>query len=148
MRPINILSMILAGGIGERLYPLTSNRCKPTVPFGGNFRIIDFTLMNCVCSGLRRIHVLTQYHAQSLNRHRVERWNFLASELGEYIEMVPPKMRGATGYYHGTAHAIYRNLEMLDQKLLSADSRAGTVHSLSFWSMVWNATFPCSILTR
>ena len=115
MRPINILPMILAGGIGERLYPLTSNRCKPAVPFGGNFRIIDFTLMNCVCSGLRRIHVLTQYHAQSLNRHRVERWNFLASELGEYIEMVPPKMRGASGYYHGTAHAIYRNLEMLDQ---------------------------------
>jgi glucose-1-phosphate adenylyltransferase len=115
MRPINILPMILAGGVGERLYPLTSNRCKPAVPFGGNFKIIDFTLMNCVCSGLRRIHVLTQYHAQSLNRHRIERWNFLSSELGEYIEMVPPKMRAATNYYQGTADAIFRNLDLLDR---------------------------------
>jgi len=115
MRPINILSMILAGGIGERLYPLTANRCKPVVPFGGNFRIIDFTLMNCVCSGLRQVHVLPQYHAQSLNRHRVERWNFLSSELGEYIEMLPPKMRAASGFYHGTADAIYRNLDLLDR---------------------------------
>ncbi len=112
---MNVLPMILAGGIGERLYPLTSNRAKPAVPFGGNFRIIDFTLMNCVCSGLRNIHVLTQYHTQSLNRHRSERWNFLASELGEYIDLVPPKMRAPTGVYQGTADAIYRNLDLLDQ---------------------------------
>lgn len=115
MRPINVLSMILAGGVGERLYPLTSNRSKPAVPFGGNFRIIDFTLMNCVASDLRRIHVLTQYHAQSLNAHRVERWNFLPRELGEYIEMVPPKMRAATSVYQGTADAIYRNIDLLDK---------------------------------
>jgi glucose-1-phosphate adenylyltransferase len=115
MRSMNVLPMILAGGIGERLYPLTSNRAKPAVPFGGNFRILDFTLMNCVCSGLRRIHVLTQYHTQSLNRHRSERWNFLSSELGESIELVPPKMRAPTGVYQGTADAIYRNLDLLDQ---------------------------------
>ena len=83
MRSLNVLTMILAGGIGERLFPLTANRCKPAVPFGGNFRIVDFTLMNCVLSGYRQIHVLTQYHAQSLNRHRVERWHCLSSELGE-----------------------------------------------------------------
>ncbi len=115
MRSINILPMILAGGIGERLYPLTSNRCKPAVPFGGNFRIIDFTLMNCVLSGLRNVHVLTQYHTQSLNQHQSERWNFLSSELGESIDLVPPKMRAPTGVYQGTADAIYRNLDLLDR---------------------------------
>ena len=107
--------MLLAGGIGERLYPLTSNRAKPAVPFGGNFRVIDFTLMNCVLSGLRNTHLLTQYHAQSLNRHLLERWNFLSSELGEYIELVPPKLRAAHGVYRGTADAIYRNLDLLDR---------------------------------
>jgi len=114
MRSIHVLPMILAGGIGERLYPLTSNRAKPAVPFGANFRIIDFTLMNCVCSGFRNIHILTQYHTQSLTKHRTERWNFLSSELGEYIELVPPKMRAPTGVYQGTADAIYRNLDLLD----------------------------------
>jgi glucose-1-phosphate adenylyltransferase len=108
--------MILAGGIGERLYPLTSNRAKPVVPFGGSFRILDFTLMNCVCSGFRRVHVLTQYHSQSLSRHLAGRWGFLSHELGEYIELVPPKMRAATGVYQGTADAIYRNLEFLDRE--------------------------------
>jgi glucose-1-phosphate adenylyltransferase len=107
--------MILAGGIGERLYPLTSNRAKPAVIFGGSFRILDFTLMNCVGSGFRRIHVLTQYHAQSLNRHKAERWSFLSSEMGEYIDLVPPKMRAASGYYQGTADALFRNLDLLDR---------------------------------
>ncbi|HVR76123.1 MAG TPA: sugar phosphate nucleotidyltransferase [Planctomycetota bacterium] len=115
MRPMNVLTMILAGGIGERLYPMTGNRAKPAVPFGGSFKIIDFTLMNCVTSGLRRIHVLTQYHAQSLNRHCSERWNFLSSELGEFVELVPPKMRLPGSVYRGTADAIYRNLELLDR---------------------------------
>ena len=115
MRPVNVLPMILAGGIGERLYPLTSNRAKPVVPFGGSFRILDFTLMNCVCSGLRRVHVLTQYHSQSLSRHLAGRWGFLSNQLGEYIELVPPKMRAATGVYQGTADAIYRNLDLLDR---------------------------------
>ncbi|MEM7232435.1 MAG: sugar phosphate nucleotidyltransferase [Planctomycetota bacterium] len=115
MRPVKVLTMILAGGVGERLYPLTAQRSKPAVPFGGNFRIIDFTIMNCVLSGLRNIHLLTQYHSLSLAAHRSERWSFLSSELGEFIEVVPPKMRTATGFYHGTADAIYRNLDILDR---------------------------------
>ncbi|MBI4603705.1 MAG: NTP transferase domain-containing protein, partial [Planctomycetes bacterium] len=115
MRPISVLPMILAGGIGERLYPLTSNRAKPAVPFGGSFRVIDFTLMSCVCSGFRNIHVLTQYHTQSLNQHAKSRWSFLASELGEQVEIVPPKMRAAGNVYLGTADAIYRNLDLLDR---------------------------------
>lgn len=115
MRPIKILSMILAGGIGERLYPLTATRCKPVVPFGGKFRIIDFTLMNCVCSGLRQIYVLPQYHAHSLNRHHFTRWNFLSGELGEYIELLPPRMHAVTSFYRGTADAIFRNLDLLDR---------------------------------
>lgn len=106
--------MILAGGRGKRLYPLTANRSKPSVPFGGNFRIVDFTIMNCVLSGLRSIHLLTQYHSVSLDRHRNERWNFLSPELGEFIEIDPPKMRTTTGYYNGTADAIYRNLDLLE----------------------------------
>ena len=115
MRPTKVLTMVLAGGIGERLYPLTANRSKPAVPFGGNFRIVDFTLMNCVLSGLRSIHLLTQYHSQSLGHHKNERWNFLSPELGEFVEIVPPKLRSATGFYHGTADALYRNLELLDR---------------------------------
>ncbi len=115
MRPVKVLTMILAGGVGERLYPLTAQRSKPAVPFGGNFRIIDFTLMNCVLSGLRDIHLLTQYHSLSLGEHKSRRWNFLSAELGEGIEIVPPKMRTSTGYYQGTADAIYRNLDLLER---------------------------------
>ena len=91
-----LVTMILAGGKGERLYPLTQDRSKPSVPFGGNFRILDFTLMNCVMSGIRRIHVLTQYHSLSLSSHIHERWSFLSGMLGEFIETVPPKMRTKT----------------------------------------------------
>lgn len=117
MRPVNVLTMILAGGIGERLYPLTSTRSKPAVPFGGNFRIIDFTLMNCLLSGLRQIHLLTQYYSTSLGRHKNQRWNFLSPEMGEFIELVPPKFRTRTGScsYQGTADAIYRNLDLLER---------------------------------
>ena len=115
MRSMNVLTMLLAGGVGERLFPLTANRCKPAVPFGGNFRIIDFTLMNCLLSDLRQVHILGQYHIQSLHSHQVSRWNFLSREFGEYIEMVPPKLRAATTHYQGTADAIYRNLDLLDR---------------------------------
>ncbi|MBI4605229.1 MAG: NTP transferase domain-containing protein [Planctomycetes bacterium] len=116
MQGVDVTTMILAGGMGERLFPMTCHRAKPAVPFGGNFRILDFTLINCVCSQLRRVHVLTQYHAQSLNRHYTQRWSFLSSELGEYIEMSPPKMRAARGHYQGTADAVYRNLDILDHQ--------------------------------
>src|SRR5256712_13578426 len=89
----NVLTMILAGGAGERLYPLTRDRAKPAVPFGGIYRIIDLTLSNCVNSGLRRIFVLTQYKALSLNRHIREGWSILATELSEFIQILAPMMR-------------------------------------------------------
>ena len=115
MRSWKVLTMLLAGGVGERLFPLTSNRCKPAVPFGGNFRIIDFTLMNCLLSGLRQVYVLGQYHVQSLHSHQRSRWGFLAGEFGEFIEIVPPKLRAVNGHYQGTADAIYRNLDLIDR---------------------------------
>jgi glucose-1-phosphate adenylyltransferase len=107
--------MVLAGGMGERLLPITSDRSKPAVPFGGNFRIIDFTLSNCVLSGIRRVYVLAQYHALSLIRHLRERWSFLPKEMGDFIEAVPSKLRTPTALYQGTADAIYRNLDILEE---------------------------------
>jgi len=112
---VRMVVMLLAGGMGERLFPITADRSKPAVPFGGNFRIIDFTLNNCVMSGIRQVHVLTQYHTLSLNRHIRDRWSFLSRELGEFIEVVPSKMRTPTGLYRGTADAIYRNLDILEE---------------------------------
>ncbi len=114
MRSVKVLTMILAGGVGERLYPLTARRSKPAVHFAGNFRIIDFTLMNCVLGGLRRIHLLTQYHSLSLGQHCSRRWHMLSPSLGEGIDLVPPKMRTSDGHYRGTADAIYQNLDLLD----------------------------------
>lgn len=103
------LVCLLAGGAGERLYPLTRDRAKPAVPFGGLYRIIDLTLSNCINSELRRIFVLTQYKALSLNRHIREGWSILASELGEFIQILPPMMRVGEYWYRGTADAIYQN---------------------------------------
>lgn len=104
------LVCLLAGGAGERLYPLTRDRAKPAVPFGGIYRIIDITLSNCINSDLRRIYVLTQYKALSLNRHIREGWSILASELGEFIQILPPMMRVGEYWYRGTADAVYQNL--------------------------------------
>ncbi len=104
------LVCLLAGGAGERLYPLTRDRAKPAVPFGGIYRIIDLTLSNCINSELRRIFVLTQYKALSLNRHIREGWSILASELGEFIQILPPMMRVGEHWYRGTADAIYQNI--------------------------------------
>jgi glucose-1-phosphate adenylyltransferase len=101
---------LLAGGAGERLYPLTRDRAKPAVPFGGIYRIIDITLSNCLNSDLRRIFVLTQYKALSLNRHVREGWSLLTSELGEFIQVLPPMMRVGEHWYRGTADAIFQNL--------------------------------------
>lgn len=101
---------LLAGGAGERLYPLTRDRAKPAVPFGGAYRIVDITLSNCVNSELRRIFVVTQYKALSLNRHLREGWNFLAPELGEFVQVLPPMQRVSENWYQGTADAIYQNL--------------------------------------
>ncbi len=104
------LVCLLAGGAGERLMPLTRDRAKPAVPFGGIYRIVDLTLSNCINSDLRRIFVITQYKALSLNRHIREGWSGLPSELGEFIQVLPPQMRVGEYWYRGTADAIYQNL--------------------------------------
>jgi glucose-1-phosphate adenylyltransferase len=101
---------LLAGGAGERLYPLTRDRAKPAVTFGGIYRIIDIALSNCLNSDLRRIFVLTQYKALSLNRHIREGWSMLAGELGEFIQILPPMMRVGDSWYRGTADAIFQNI--------------------------------------
>jgi len=107
------LTMIMAGGQGERLYPLTRDRSKPSVPFGGIFQIIDFTLSNCVNSGLRRIYVLTQYKSHSLERHLKLGWNIFSSELGEYLYTVPPQLKTGENWYQGTADAVFQNINIL-----------------------------------
>ena len=104
------LVCLVAGGAGERLYPLTRDRAKPAVTFGGIYRIIDITLSNCINSGLRRIFVLTQYKSLSLNRHIREGWSMLAGELGEFIQILPPMMRVGEYWYRGTADAIFQNI--------------------------------------
>jgi glucose-1-phosphate adenylyltransferase len=109
------ISIILAGGIGSRLNPLTAERAKPAVPFGGRYRIIDFTLSNCLHSGLRRILVLTQYKSHSLQKHLRDGWSVYNPELGEYITPVPPQMRTGESWYSGTADAIYQNLYLLER---------------------------------
>jgi glucose-1-phosphate adenylyltransferase len=109
----NTLTVILAGGHGSRLQPLTLERTKPAVPFGGKYRIIDFTLANCMHSGLRRILVLTQYKSHSLQKHLRDGWSLFNPELGEYITAVPPQMRTGESWYCGTADAVYQNLYML-----------------------------------
>src|SRR5947209_20466947 len=105
------LGVLLAGGAGERLYPLTRDRAKPAVTFGGAYRIIDITLSNCINSDLRRIYILTQYKALSLNRHIREGWGtVVARELGEFIEIMPPMKRVSDNWYLGTADAVYQNI--------------------------------------
>ncbi len=104
------LVIILAGGIGERLYPLTRERAKPAVHFGGPYRIIDFTLSNCINAGLRRIFIATQYKSLSLSRHIRMGWNVVSEELGEFIELLPPQKRVGEHWYLGTADAVYQNL--------------------------------------
>ena len=112
----DVLAMLLAGGAGERLYPLTRNRAKPAVPFGGVYRIIDFTLSNCMNSGVRRIHILIQYKSNSLVRHIRSAWDVLRPEYGEYIDITPPQMRVNNSWYLGTADAIFQNLYSIDQE--------------------------------
>ncbi len=105
------LGVLLAGGAGERLYPLTRDRAKPAVTFGGIYRIIDVTLSNCINSDLRKVHILTQYKALSLNRHIREGWsNLVSRHLGEFIEILPPMKRVSDNWYLGTADAVYQNI--------------------------------------
>jgi glucose-1-phosphate adenylyltransferase len=104
------LVIVLAGGAGERLYPLTKERAKPAVYFGGPYRIIDFSLSNCINSGLRRIFIATQYKSLSLNRHIRMGWSIVSEELGEFVEILPPQKRVGEHWYQGTADAVYQNL--------------------------------------
>lgn len=123
----DVLAMIMAGGAGKRLYPLTCDRAKAAVPFGGIYRLIDFTLSNCVNSGVRKIVILTQYKSLSLERHIRAGWSIFNSELDEYIFAIPPQMRISGDWYKGTADSIYQNLYFADMVnpryflILSAD---------------------------
>ena len=108
--------MLLAGGLGERLYPLTRHRSKPAMPFGGTYRVIDFTLSNCVNSGLRRICLLTQHLSHSLVRHIRQAWSILPRELDEFIDTIPPQRRSVDRWYLGTADAIFQNIYTLEQE--------------------------------
>ena len=110
------LTFIMAGGKGERLHPLTRDRAKPAVPFGGIYRIIDFTLSNCVNSGLRKIHVLTQYKSISLHRHLRMGWDIFDAQLGEYIDIIPAQQRISEHWYQSTADAIYQNIYSIEQE--------------------------------
>jgi len=113
----DVLAVVLAGGKGSRLEPLTRDRAKPAVPFGGIYRIIDFTLSNCINSGIRKILVLTQYKAMSLDRHINAGWrHLLCRELGEFIDIVPPQQRIDEQWYQGTADAVYQNIYTLEKE--------------------------------
>jgi len=127
----------LAGGAGERLHPLTRDTAKPAVPFGGQYRIIDFTLSNCINSDLRRIFVLTQYKSLELIRHMRDGWSILSPELGEYIEVIPAAKQTGEGWYLGTADAVFQNThsilaEMPDQVLILA---ADHIYKMNYRSM-------------
>ena len=133
-----VLTFIMAGGKGERLFPLTKDRTKPAVPFGGIYRIIDFTLSNCINSGLRRIYILTQYKSSSLQRHIRLGWNFLPSELAQFIELLPAQQRVGDSWYLGTADAIYQNLYTLemdkpDEVLILAGDH---IYKMNYYNMI------------
>jgi glucose-1-phosphate adenylyltransferase len=113
---MKILAMVLAGGRGERLYPLTRDRAKPAVPFGAIYRIIDFTLSNCIHSEIRRIYALTQYKSTSLHRHIQFGWNILSASLGEFIEAIPAQQRIDEHWYQGTADAFFQNIYTIQQE--------------------------------
>jgi glucose-1-phosphate adenylyltransferase len=112
----DVLVIVLAGGVGERLSPLTKERAKPAVYFGGPYRIIDFVLSNCLNSGFRRIFIATQYKSLSLNRHIRQGWSIVSEELGEFIEILPPQKRVGEQWYQGTADAVFQNLYSIERE--------------------------------
>jgi glucose-1-phosphate adenylyltransferase len=111
-----VLALVMAGGAGERLQPLTRERSKSAVPFGGKYRIIDFTLSNCLNSGLRQIYVLTQYRSGSLHKHIQDGWGISVSGLGDFIYCVPAQQKRGADWYRGTADAIRQNLDLVRGK--------------------------------
>src|SRR5262249_301968 len=134
----NVLAILLAGGVGERLHPLTRDTAKPAVPFGGGYRIIDFTLSNCINSNMRHMVILTQYKSLELIRHIRNGWNILSPEVGEYIEIIPAMKRIGNDWYLGTADAVYQNSASISEEecdytlILSADH----IYKMDYGSMV------------
>jgi glucose-1-phosphate adenylyltransferase len=112
----NILTIIMAGGAGERLKPLTRERSKAAVPFGGKFRLIDFTLSNCINSSLRKIYILTQYRSESLNNHIQNGWGISSSGLGDFVYNVPAQQKIGAEWYQGTADAVRQNLNLINTR--------------------------------
>jgi glucose-1-phosphate adenylyltransferase len=135
---LNVLAIVLAGGAGERLAPLTLNIAKPAVPFGGCYRIIDFTLSNSVNSGIRRIYILTQYKALELTRHIREGWSLFSGELDEFVEVIPPMKRIHEDWYLGTADAVYQNSEsiMLENPELTLILSGDHIYKMDYHDMV------------
>ena len=109
------LAFVMAGGRGERLMPLTQDRTKPAVPFGGIYRLIDFTLSNCVNSHIHKIIILPQYKSQSLNDHLEAGWNIFSYKLGDFLKIVPPQQRIGSDWYRGTADSIRQNLYLIER---------------------------------
>jgi len=134
----NVLAIVLAGGAGERLAPLTQNIAKPAVPFGGCYRIIDFTLSNSINSGIRRIFILTQYKALELTRHIREGWSLFSGELSEFVEVIPPMKRIHEDWYLGTADAVYQNIEsiMIEKPELTLILSGDHIYKMDYHDMV------------
>jgi glucose-1-phosphate adenylyltransferase len=133
-----VLAILLAGGAGERLSPLTRDTAKPAVCFGGVYRIIDFTLSNCINSNLRRIFILTQYKSLDLIRHIRDGWNILSPELGEFIETIPPMKRLRDDWYLGTADAVFQNSQSIaaEQPGLTLILSADHIYKMNYGEMV------------
>ena len=112
----DVIALIMAGGKGERLYPLTQDRSKPSVPYGGIYRIIDVTLSNCINSNIYKIMVLPQYKAQSLVEHLEAGWNIFSYALGHYLKVVHPQMRTGDQWYQGTADSVRQNLYLIQRE--------------------------------
>lgn len=133
-----VLTLLLAGGKGKRLYPLTRDHSKPMVPFGGIYRLIDLPLSNCLNSGLRKIYILTQHKALSLHLHLRYTWNILSPEVGEFIEILSPTRRLRDTWYLGTADAVYQNIQSIEEErlpyvlILSSDH----VYKMNYLSML------------
>lgn len=133
-----VLAILLAGGAGERLLPLTRDTAKPAVCFGGVYRIIDFTLSNCINSDLRRIFILTQYKSLDLIRHIRDGWNILSPEMGEFIETIPPMKRLRDDWYLGTADAVFQNSQSVaaEQPNLTLILSADHIYKMNYRDMV------------
>jgi glucose-1-phosphate adenylyltransferase len=133
-----VITIVMAGGAGERLQPLTRERSKAAVPFGGKYRLIDFTLSNCINSGLRRIYVLTQYRSGSLHRHIQDGWGISSSRLGDFIYCIPAQQKLGTEWYRGTADAVRQNLNLVtkndieDVLILSGDH----IYKMNYFQLI------------